>query len=391
MTAVAPLASAAAPSPAAPSASAPTPAAPTPAAPHSLIPTAPAFAERVTALALAGMEATTIHLGRALGLYAALHDNGPQTAADLAGRTETDARYVREWLEQQASAAIVTVVQNSADPHERRFALPPAHAEVLLDPTSLAAAGALTQMLVAVVQPLDRLIEAFRTGAGIPYDVYPLFREAQAEANRPLFEHQLAAWIAALPDLHKALSERGGRIADVACGGGWSTIALARAYPRATVDGYDADAPSIALARANLRGSGVEPQVRFRARAGEQLDAPEPYDLVTIFEAVHDMADPVDVLAAARRLLAPGGVLLVADEKTAHEFAAPGDELERLFYAYSVLFCLPTGREHEHAAATGTVMRPATMARYATDAGFTSVQVLDGIEHDLWRFYLLVP
>jgi hypothetical protein len=111
---------------------------------------------------------------------------------------------------------------------------------------------------------------------------------------------------------------------------------------------------------------------------------------VTIFEAVHDMAHPVDVLASVRAMLAPGGEVLVADEKVAEKFTAPGDDLERVMYGYSVLSCLPAGRAEHGSACTGTAMRPETMERYAREAGFSGFEVLD-IEHDLWRFYRLTP
>ncbi len=114
------------------------------------------------------------------------------------------------------------------------------------------------------------------------------------------------------------------------------------------------------------------------------------YDLVTIFEAVHDMSRPVEVLAAARALLAPGGTVLVADERVAEAFTAPGDEVERLMYGFSVLYCLVNSRVDRPSAATGTVMRPDTLRRYASEAGFTSVTVLP-IEHDTFRFYRLDP
>jgi 2-polyprenyl-3-methyl-5-hydroxy-6-metoxy-1,4-benzoquinol methylase len=206
-----------------------------------------------------------------------------------------------------------------------------------------------------------------------------------------MFVHELgSSWIPALPEVDRSFREHGGRVADVACGSGWSSIELARAYPKVHVDGYDPDGPSIELAEQNLSGSGVERQVRFYPEDGATARAPEGYDLVTIFEALHDMPNPVQVLENARGLLAPGGVVLIADEAVAHEFHAPADQLEQLMYGFSVLFCLPTVREEQPSAATGTAIRPHTVEGYATEAGFGSVDVLP-IENDLWRFYLLRP
>jgi len=353
--------------------------------------TAAALAERVFAAANEASYLAAIHIGRELGLYAALRDGGPATSPELAERTATDERYLREWLEHQAVGALLAVEDAAAGPTGRRYQLPAEHAEALLDHTSPHSSGPLAQFAVGMTESLRHTIAAFRSGEGVPYDAYPTCRIAQGEVNRPMFAHELGTrWIPALPDLDRALREHGGRVADVACGTGWSSIELARAYPKLQVDGYDPDLPSIQLAQRNLAGSGVEDRVRFHAEDGRSARSGEGYDLVTIFEAIHDMARPVDVLANARALLAPGGTALIADEKVAHDFHAPADTLEQLMYGYSVLFCLPTARDEQPSAATGTAIRPHIMHAYATEAGFSRAQVLP-IDNDLWRFYLLTP
>jgi 2-polyprenyl-3-methyl-5-hydroxy-6-metoxy-1,4-benzoquinol methylase len=351
--------------------------------------TAEALADRVFGAATELAYLAGIHMGRELGLYAALRDGGPATSAELAARTGTDERYAREWLEHQAVGGLVTVDDAAARATERRYALPAGHAEALLDHESPYSSGPFAQFGIGMIQAIDHTIAAFRTGRGVPYDAYPTCRVAQGEVNRPMFVHELgSSWIPAIPGLADAFRAHGGRVADIACGTGWSSIELARAYPKVTVDGYDPDGPSIELARANLAGSGVEDRVRFHATDGREARSGEGYDLVTVFEAVHDMARPVEVLANARALLAPGGVALVADEKVAHEFHAPADQLEQIMYGYSVLFCLPTAREEEPSAATGTAIRPHTMEGYARAAGYSAVEVLE-IDNDLWWFYLL--
>jgi ubiquinone/menaquinone biosynthesis C-methylase UbiE len=152
------------------------------------------------------------------------------------------------------------------------------------------------------------------------------------------------------------------------------------------VDGLDLDQASVALARRNLAGSGVEDRVRFlRGDAASPQLSSGGYDLVTVFEALHDMADPVGVLSAARALLAPGGSVLVADERVAESFSAPGDDVERLYYGFSLTHCLPVGLP---GAGTGAVMRSETVASYAADAGFERFEVLP-IDNDFWRFYRL--
>jgi ubiquinone/menaquinone biosynthesis C-methylase UbiE len=163
---------------------------------------------------------------------------------------------------------------------------------------------------------------------------------------------------------------------------------LARAYPRVTVDGIDLDEASIALARRNLAGSGLEDRVAFHVGDAAVPALEAGYDLVTIFEALHDMSHPVDALRAARRLLGPGGSVIVADERVADTFTAPGDDMERLYYGFSVTHCLPVGMTDPPAAGTGAVMRADTVRRYAEAAGFATVDILP-IENDLWRFYRL--
>ena len=146
---------------------------------------------------------------------------------------------------------------------------------------------------------------------------------------------------------------------------GWSSIAIAQAYPKVTVDGLDLDEESVALARENVAGTEVADRVTFQARDASDSELAGSYQLVTIFEALHDMSRPVEVLRALRGLLAEDGALIVMDERVADSFTAPGDDIERIMYTYSVLCCLPVGRSETPSAATGTVMRTDTLRRYA--------------------------
>jgi len=350
-----------------------------------------AFAERLFGAALGAYELMTVHLGDRLGYYRALAEHGESTPAELAAATGTAERYAREWLEQQAVAGILEVDDVDADPAERRFRLPAAHAEVLSDRDSLAHVTPLARYGVAFAHVLPAVEEAFRSGGGVSWEDFgQLGREAQGDANRPVFANLLGAeWLPSIEDVHERLiSDPPARVADVACGAGWSSIAIARAYPKVSVDGLDLDEASVELARANLAGTGVEDRVSFQHRDAGDPALAGSYELVTVFEALHDMSQPVEVLRALRSLVADDGAVLVMDERVADSFTAPGDEIERLMYTYSILCCLPVGLADSPSAGTGTVMRADTVRRYASEAGFGDVEVLP-VEHDFFRLYRL--
>jgi SAM-dependent methyltransferase len=203
--------------------------------------------------------------------------------------------------------------------------------------------------------------------------------------------HLVADWLADIPDVDARLTdEPAARVADLACGTAWSSIAIAHAYPNVSVDAIDVDAKSIETARRNVTAAGLNDRVRPILHDVSEPGLPGRYDLVTIFEALHDMNHPVGALKTARASLAEGGSVVVADERVAEHFTAPGDELERLNYGASVLHCLAVGLLDADSAGTGTVMRPGTVRDYASQAGFGQVDVLP-IEHDFWRFYRLTP
>jgi 2-polyprenyl-3-methyl-5-hydroxy-6-metoxy-1,4-benzoquinol methylase len=346
-----------------------------------------ALVERLFGATLGAMDVLAVYLGVRLGLYRALADRGPSTSDELARAAGLNERYVREWLEQQATSGILEVDD------ERRFTLPPGHDEALLDESSLNYIAPVGKLVVACVRPIDAVLDAFRSGDGVPYADYGAdLHEGQAEFTRPMFEQLLGSeWFPKMSGLHERLqSDPPARVADVACGQGYSTIAIARAYPKAKVDGIDLDDASIAAAQENLAGSGVEDRVSFHNRDAADAGLQGQYDFVYMHESLHDMSYPVEVLRACRSLLAEGGLLVVADERVADTFTGAGDDVERLCYGFSVLHCLPVGMVGEGAAGTGTVMRKDTVRRYAREAGFGGFDVLP-IENDFYRFYRLTP
>lgn len=348
-----------------------------------------AFAERLFDSAVATMDVFTVYLGDRLGLYRALAEGGPITAGELAERAGMNPRYAREWLEQQAAAGIIEVDDVAKGEEERRFSLPDGHAQTLTDPESPYAMAAVCRSLAAIGGMLPLLVEAYRTGDGLSVESADAV-ESQGDFNRPWLVRSFATeYLPAVPDVDERLTA-GARVADVACGVGWAAISIARAYPKTTVDGFDLDEASIALARSNAESAGVADRVGFQVRDAADSSVVGPYDLAIVVEALHDMSRPVDVLATIHRILAPSGTLIVADERVADDFHAPADQRERMFYGYSVLSCLPAGMLEKPSAGTGTVMRRSTLERYASEAGFAGVSVLP-IEHDFLRFYRLDP
>jgi SAM-dependent methyltransferase len=352
-----------------------------------------ALVDSIFQATIGALELMHVYLGDRLGLYTKLAKVDSVTSTELADLAGIGERYAREWLEQQAVAGVLDVTEDIGDARTRRYRLPSGAEEVLCQPDSLYLLAPLAPLVMSIAQTLPQVIDAFRTGGGVPYQAYGAdLRNGIARVNRPMFVNQLAAdWIPALPDIEEQLrrTDPPAHVADLGCGSGWSTVALARAYPAARVHGIDLDDASIDTARRNAAETGVADRVSFARRdAGAALAG--RYNLVTLFETLHDMAHPVESLRAARAMLAPGGAVLVGDERVAETFTAPGDDLERFMYGWSAPHCLPAALIEPDAAGTGAVIRPETVRRYALDAGFSKVTVLP-IEHDFWRFDRLDP
>lgn len=328
-----------------------------------------------------------IYLGDRLGLYRTLAATGPSTAGELAAAAGIDPRYAREWLEQQAVAGVLGVDDAGAGADERRYELPAEHAGVLADPTAADHVAPFGRMVVGIAKALDEVVEAYRTGGGVPFARYGAdLREGQGAINRPAFAGALPdEWLPAVPGLAERL-HAGGRLVDLGCGQGWSAISVAKAFPEAEVWGVDADVASIEDARALAEEEGVD--VRFEAADASELAGSGPFDAVLVLEALHDMARPAQALAAARSVLADGGSVVVADEKVAPAFTAPGDGIERLMYGFSITHCLPASMADQPSAAIGTVIREDTVRALAAEAGFDAVEVLP-VDGGFFRLYRL--
>ncbi len=348
--------------------------------------------ESLFGASIATMELFAVYLGDRLGYYRALAESGKATSTELAQRTNTNERYTREWLEQQAMAGVLDV-EDTGIASTRRYRLPPGHDEVLTDRDSLSYMTPLVRLTAGCVSVMPALMDTFRNGGGVPYPDYGRdTREGIADMNRVMFINELASqWLPALPDIHQRLldADRPARVADIGCGTGWSSIAIAQGYPAARVDGFDVDDASIATANATAANLGLQDRVTFEVRDAGDPTLAGSYDFACAFECIHDMANPVATLAAMRRLVGEGGTVLIADERVADVFdATTGDEIERLMYGFSILHCLPVGMADSPSAGTGTVMRADTFRGYAEAAGFRNVEVLP-IENIFWRFYRL--
>lgn len=341
------------------------------------------LSERMLGQSVSIMEGASIWLGTRLGWYAELRDRGPATAAELARRAGTAARYTREWAEQQAVAGILTLDGGG------RFALPAGHATALLDRDSMLWSEPVLRSVLVAVRQLPELARVARDGGGLPWAGYgPELSRAQGDGNAPALRHALPdRWVPQLPELHTRLAA-GARVADVGCGEGWSAIGLAERYPAVTVHGVDVDPVAVAAAREHAAAAGVADRVTFtEADAAGGLAG--PYDVAIAVECVHDMPHPVEVLAAVRAAVAPDALVYVVDEAADPVLAAPGDELQRLLYGFSLLICLPDSLSAPGSVATGTVLRPSTLDGYAKRAGFAGATPLELADTGLWRFYRL--
>jgi 2-polyprenyl-3-methyl-5-hydroxy-6-metoxy-1,4-benzoquinol methylase len=205
-----------------------------------------------------------------------------------------------------------------------------------------------------------------------------------------MFLRQLGSeWLPTMPDVHaRLMADPPARIADLGCGAGWSSIGMAQSYPKVVVDGFDSDQASVELARGNATAAGLADRVKFHVRDAGSPELAGRYDLVTAFECLHDMAQPVGALRVMRHLAGDRGAVLVVDERVGDVFTAAGSDVEWMMYGWSILHCLPVGKAETPSAETGTVLRSGTLRHYAEEAGFRRVEVL-GIENLFFRFYRL--
>jgi len=310
------------------------------------------------------LTASLVVLGERLGLYRAMAAAGPVTAAELAARTGTVERCVREWLSAQAAAGYVDY-----DPATARYSLPPEHAVALTDDDSPACVLGGFIGMTAAMRAEPKVEEAFRTGQGVGWHEHdPALFEGTERFFRPGYNANLVDhWIPALDGVDQRLRD-GARVADVGCGHGASTIIMAKAYPRSTFVGFDYHPQSIERARQKAEVAGVADRVRFEVATAKQY--PGTYDLVALFDCLHDMGDPVGAARHIRETLAPGATWLLVEPRADDEVVHNLNPVGRLFYSVSTLVCTQASLSQEVGAALGAQAGEARLRQVAEEAGF---------------------
>ena len=308
-------------------------------------------------------------IGDRLGLYRSLADRGPTGSEELAAATGTHERYVREWLHTQVAGGYV-----SYEPEGELFFLSEEQAALVVDDESpYNLVGAFVNALSGL-QSWERVEGAFRDGGGIAWgDQHECLFHGTERVFRPSYTANLTgSWIPALEGVEETL-RRGGSVADVGCGHGAATVLLAQSYPRSTVVGYDFHAPSVAIARQRAREAGVADRVRFEVATAQGFDG-GGYDLVTTFDCLHDMGDPVGAAAHIRRALADDGSWLIVEPFAEDRLEENTSPLARAFYGVSTMVCTPCAMDQEVGLALGAQAGEARLRRVIQEGGFSRVR-----------------
>jgi SAM-dependent methyltransferase len=312
----------------------------------------------------AALTASLVVIGDKLGLYRAMAGAGPLAPAELAARTGTVERCVREWLAAQAAAGYVEY-----DAATGRYALPPEHAVVLADEESPACVLGGFQGMTAAMRAEPKVAEAFRTGRGVGWHEHdPALFEGTERFFRPGYQaNLLSSWIPALDGVQEKL-ERGARVADIGCGHGASTVILAKAFPRSTFTGFDYHPASIERARARAVEAGVSDRVHFEVATAKGYSG--RYDLVAYFDCLHDMGDPVGAAAHVRETLDADGTWLLVEPRAGDRVEENLTPVGRLFYSVSTLVCTQASLAQEVGAALGAQAGESRLRRVVEEAGF---------------------
>lgn len=315
------------------------------------------------------LTAGLVVVGDKLGLYKALAAHGPLTPAELAQRTGTAERYVREWLAAQAAAGYVQY-----DPSHGGYFLTEEQAEALTNEDSPACVLGGFQGMTAALRAEPKITEAFRSGRGVGWHEHD---PALFEGTRRFFQPGYAAnlvpnWLPALEGVLPKL-EAGARVADVGCGHGASTLLMARAFPRCEVIGFDYHGASIERARELAAEAGLSDRVRFECATAKTFPG-TGYDLITFFDCLHDMGDPVGAAAHVRQALAPDGTWMIVEPFAHDELENNLNPIGRVFYSASTFICTPASLAQEVGMALGAQAGEARLREVVRQGGFRHIR-----------------
>jgi SAM-dependent methyltransferase len=317
----------------------------------------------------AALGALLIDVGDKLGLYKAMDGAGPLTSQELADKTGVAERYVREWLANQAASGYVTY-----DAATERFTLPPEQAFALANEGSPVFLPGFVQAITSAYRDEAKFLEAFCTGKGVGWHEHdPELFVGTERFFRPGYNANLTTnWIPALEGVEAKL-QAGAKVADVGCGLGASTIIMAQTYPNATVVGFDYHARSIELARQRAEAAGVGGRISFEVAPAKEYPG-GGYDLVTFFDCLHDMGDPVGAATHVRESLAPDGTFMLVEPMAEDRLEDNLNPVGRVFYAASAVICTPASLAQEVGLGLGAQAGEARLRDVLTQAGFTRIR-----------------
>jgi SAM-dependent methyltransferase len=315
----------------------------------------------------ATLNTALVVMGDRLGLYRALNGAGPLTPTELAERTGAAERYVREWLNQQAAGGYVEYEADTG-----RYSLAPEQAVALTDESSPAYLPGFFQIALGSVIDSPRITEAAKTGEGVGWhDHVHDVHEGCERFFRPGYNtHLLTEWLPALDGVVEKL-ERGARVADVGCGHGASTVLMAQGFPQSRYFGFDYHDGSIATAKERAKTAGVDDRVRFSAEPAASYSG-DGYDLVTMFDCLHDMGDPAGAARHVRSSLAPDGTWMIVEPRAGDRVEENLNPVGRAYYGFSTLLCTPSSLAQEVGLALGAQAGEARIREVVLGAGFSS-------------------
>jgi SAM-dependent methyltransferase len=317
----------------------------------------------------AAMNAALILVGDKLGIYKAMAGSGPMASEEIAAKTKTHERYVREWLAAQSAGGFITY-----DATTKRYTLPPEQALALADETSPVFLPGFFEIVSACIKDEPKVTEAFRTGKGLGWHEHDHCLFAGTERFfRPNYRaHLIGEWIPALGDVESKL-KAGAKVADVGCGLGTSTILMAQAYPKSTFVGFDYHPASIQMAQEAAAKAGVSERVQFEVASATEYPG-EGYQLVAFFDCLHDMGDPEGAARHVRKTLDPGGAWMIVEPFANDQLEDNLNPIGRVFYSASTMLCTPASLSQEVGLGLGAQAGEARLSKILKNAGFTRVR-----------------